>query len=270
MGDKNEVLQEEAPEVTEKESQTQRVLKDRTNLVKQFVPFGVTSFAELDVVSADLQKRDDLIDLYFSFMQMADDILFAQVVPLPQITTAMTRLTMEFLDRMSRLETLSETFSLDREASAKNGQIALYKDIDGVLHWGGVPTNKFIDRSVPPDIFAESAHQKFVKDLQIGNADFPSLFIWHMPVEVGITSWVDYDDRGFLTAGGTIHKQWEPLVLSLIMNSDEPMGMSHGVWLKDIVRDEEETHVIRGYKSYEFSLLPLSEAANLLTSFSTS
>lgn len=269
MDDKTEVLQEQAPEQTDS-TETRRVLKDRTNLVKQFVPFGVTTFAELDVVTADLEKRDELVDLYFSYMQMADDILFAQVVPLSQVTAAMTRLTMEFLDRMSRIETLGETFALEKEASSKNGQIALYKDIDGVLHWGGVPTNKFIDRSVPPDIFAESAHKQFIKDLNSGDAVMPSLYIWHMPVEVGITTWVDYDKRGFLKAGGTIHKQWEPLVLSLIMNSEEPMGMSHGVWLKDIIRDANESHVIRGYKSYEFSMLPLSEAANLLTSFSTS
>lgn len=269
MDDKTEVLKEQAPETTDG-TETKRVLKDRTSLVKQFVPFGVTTFAELDVVTADLEKRDELVDLYFSYMQMADDILFAQVVPLPQITTALTRLTMEFLDRMSRIETLGETFALEKEASTKSGQIALYKDVDGVLHWGGVPTNKFIDRSVPPDIFAESAHKQFVKDLSSGGAAMPSLYIWHMPVEVGITSWVDYDERGFLTAGGTVHKQWEPLVSSLIMNAKEPMGMSHGVWLKDIIRDANESHVIRGYKSYEFSMLPLSEAANLLTSFSTS
>ena len=263
---------DEIKETTEESESTtdNKILKDRTNLVKQFVPFGVTTFAELDTVSAGLENRDKLVDLYFSFLQMADGILFDQIVALPQIPAAMSRLTMEFLERINQVDSMTETFSFENGETKNNGQIALYKDLSGVVNWAGVPTNKFIDRSIPPDIFAESAHKQFVKDIESGLADMPSLFIWHMPVEVGITTWVDYDDRGFLVAGGTVHKQWEPLVLSLIMNSDEPIGMSHGVWKKDILRDPDEPNVIRGYKSYEVSLLPLSEAANLLTSFGTS
>lgn len=134
------------------------------------------------------------------------------------------------------------------------------------MYWGGVPTNKFQDRDNPPDIFCDAAHRKFVKAVS-QTQQYPDLYIWHIPKAVGKAKWVDYDERGFLVASGIIYPEYEELVQSIVKNAKGPLGMSHGVNAGAYKRDANEPNVIVEYFSHEFSLLPLSEAANLLTAF---
>ena len=103
--------------------------------------------------------------------------------------------------------------------------------------------------------------------LESGEAEYPDLYIWHRKPAVGKATWVDYDDRGFLVAGGVIHKEYEALVTNLVANATEPLGMSQGIYRKDIKFDKDG--VITEYKPFEFTFLPHKNACNSLTAFTT-
>jgi len=219
-----------------------------------YVPFNVFSFAEFEMAD----KLDDVRKAYHKafgvFMQIADNIMYERPENHVEL---MLRLLKDFSNRLIEIK-LSEGQLL------KSGSVALFKAANGQLQWIGVPTNKFKDRE--SDILSDAAHKKFVKMLKEGKAEMPDLYPWHTG-KIGKATWVDYDERGFLVAGGYILKEWEEFAINLINSTTEPMGMSHGMLVKDIVRDADG--VIVEYKSFEFSFLPESQAANLLTSFVT-
>lgn len=243
------------PQISELLKQRNELRKeaDVTDKALSYVPFNVYSFREYEM----MDKLDDIRREYNSafqiFMQLADNIMYERP---DNHVDLMLNLLKDFSNRLVDIK-LSEGRVL------KSGSIALFKSNDQ-LQWVGVPTNKFIDRE--NDILSDAAHKRFVKMLKDGEAPMPSLYPWHVG-EVGKATWVDYDDRGFLVAGGYILKEWENFVINLVMNTDEPLGMSHGMYTKDIKRDADGTIV--EYKSFEFTFLPESKAANLLTSFTT-
>lgn len=227
-----------------------RLLKESPSTVtKDYVPYGVYSFNSLDGVRQIREFKEELGKLYYEFIWLGENII--EDFPNNAAEMILT-LTTEFVTRLKMMQ--KEILS---------GNVALWKGDDGKLYWAGVPTNKFEDRE--KDIFAEVAHQKLVKGIEAGVIDFPDLYIWHKEPAVGKATWVEYDDRGFLLAGGIVHKEWEDLVTSLLVNSTEPIGMSQGIYTKDVVRDSEGT--IIEYKPFEFTFLPHKYACNLLTSF---
>lgn len=149
--------------------------------------------------------------------------------------------------------------------------IAFLKSADGTMNWIGTPTNKFEDKH--KHILTEQAHRLFVDKLEKGLIEYPPLLLWHEDAwEIGKTDWVAYDDRGFLVAGGTIYKQFESLVSDL---QKEPLGMSHRMPMKTVKFEpykdlqKGEYLTIVEYISNEFTVLPINEAANLLTNWST-
>jgi len=149
--------------------------------------------------------------------------------------------------------------------------IMFMKSADGVMHWIGSPTNKFEDKH--RHILMEKAHIKYVDMLEKGEASYPPLLVWHKDEwKVGQTDWVAYDDRGFLVAGGTVEPEYEELMKEL---QKEPLGMSHRMPMKTlkfepIVDVEKGEYLgIAEYISNEFTVLPLNEAANELTNWST-
>lgn len=147
---------------------------------------------------------------------------------------------------------------------------ALNEKGDEVLRWYGVPTNKFADRD--GDIFTSYAHENFVSAVDAGIERFPELWIWHIEIPIGVTDWMAYDERGFLLASGYIFPEYEKLILAIVNDHVErkvPLGMSHGVPTGKYRRDKVNEKVITVYFSKEFSLLPLQDAANLLTYFNS-
>jgi len=221
-----------------------------------YVPMNVYSFSELDRVEAVYEYKEELFETFHQFIQIAENIVF----DFPQRATELfLPLVVDFINRLQQLEMQND----EMMKSVKKGSIALFKGKDGSLYWVGVPTNKFIDRD--NDIIADAAHQEFVKALESGDADYPTLNIWHIPVPVGNTQFVDYDPRGFLVAGGKVKKEYETLVKSLVENATEVTGMSHLVPAYQYELDSDG--VVIKYRSKEFSLLPNSEAANQLTAF---
>jgi hypothetical protein len=218
-----------------------------------YVPFTVFSFAEFEMADKLDDIRQEYNKAFQIFMQIADNIMYERP---ENHVDLMIKLLKDFSNKLIDIK-------LTEGQMLKSGTIALFKS-NGQLQWIGVPTNKFKDRD--NDILSDAAHKKFVKMLKDGNVEMPNLYPWHTGT-IGKATWVDYDERGFLVAGGYILKEWENFAINLIMNTDEPMGMSHGMYSKDIKRDSDG--VIIEYKSFEFSFLPLDKAANLLTSFTT-
>lgn len=216
-----------------------------------YVPYNVYSFDELDAAETACEIKEEYQELFYQFVQIADNIMWERP---DNFEDYLLNLTKDFGNRLMSIKLMAGQM-------LKSGSVSLFKSNDQ-LQWIGVPTNKFQDRE--KDILSDAAHRKFVKMLKSGEAKMPDLYPWHTG-KIGETTWVDYDERGFLVAGGHILKEYENFAIQLLMNTDEPMGMSHGMWSTDIKRDTDGT--IIEYKSFEFSFLPQSKAANLLTSF---
>lgn len=218
---------------------------------KSYVPYGITSFEQLDAYENVEEYAEHLREMFYQFVVIGDNII--SMYP-NEAVDMLSSLVKEFNGRMLKLQN-----------EFKSGSVALFKSHDGNLYWAGVPTNKFQDRE--HDIFSDISHRKLVKSLESGVAEYPDLYIWHRKPAVGKATWVDYDERGFLVAGGIIHKEYESLVMNLVANSTEPLGMSQGIYRKDIKFDSDGA--IIEYTPFEFTFLPHKNACNLLTAFST-
>ena len=238
--------------------------------LKMLPPFGVTSFDQLDALEEAVEVTNIIKETFHKFVMMGDHILFDNIIEPELILPTMKELTGEFINRLEvapeQMEKSTDTSIMDVTTS---GTVSLFKGINGVTYWAGIPTNKFEDRDDPPDILSEEGHLHFVKELDDAIIPYPDLYIWHIPKSVGKATWVAYDERGFLVAGGTVHKEFDELVTSFLKNATEPIGMSHGMKKNTITRDPLCKNIIRRYRSFEFSFLPQNQAANKLTAFGT-
>lgn len=225
------------------------VTEAEQTIAKSWVPYSVFSFAELEKVQAAQEYSHKISEMYYDFIVIGENILMAFPESAGEKLIALTK---EFTNRMRMYQ--------DKLTS---GNVALFKGMDDQLYWAGVPTNKFQDRE--KDIFSDASHRVLVKELTEGKVEYPDLFIWHREPAVGKATWVDYDERGFLIAGGVVYKEYEDLVVNLISNANEPIGMSQQMYVKDVVRNEDG--VIMKYYPFEFTFLPHKHACNELTAF---
>ena len=236
------------------------------------IPFDVVSFTELDVVDRTREHIEKANELFFQFLLLADNIMFDRSGTMTDQFKNMEQLSDEFLSRFENLASDANDLSKGSHVTAgdtfkaSNGTVSIYKH-DDKLWWSGVPTNKFIDDDNPPDIFSDKSHRRFVEGIEKGVFQYPDLYLWHIPKSIGKSTWVAYDERGFLISGGIVYPEYEGLVKELLVNSDEIIGMSHGIKLDTIKRHPKLKHVIDEYNSFEFSFLPQKNAANKLTSF---
>lgn len=161
-----------------------------------------------------------------------------------------------------------------RKSKQPEGTVTVFKEKStGALRWVAVWSNNIIDRDNPPDIISKSAHIDYVKAVNSGECPFPELWHWHIKGtafgDADSIAFVPLDknpDVGFMVASGTIRKGQEKEAMS-ILGQDIPIGVSHG--FKNIKRDPHDPKVIRKYRTYEISVLPLEYAANELTTFKT-
>lgn len=164
-------------------------------------------------------------------------------------------------------------------ANVEHKTLTIFKDHLGDWNWMGIVTNSWQDRE--KDVLTTKAHKKFVTAIDSGiykdfmGKDAPDLWIWHVPVPVGYTKMVAYDERGFLVAAGKGHKgEFYDKVFTALARKEEEQpgywGMSHGMPV-DLIRlsedevDFDHNYIIDAYMSEEFSFLPWEKAANLGT-----
>jgi hypothetical protein len=136
----------------------------------------------------------------------------------------------------------------------------VWKEKDG-YRWVAVYSNKWRDDDNPPEILASKAHQDFVDAVDKGDWPHPEVWLWHVPgTRFGVADFVAYDDLGFALASGTTDKGQEHVAEFLSIQDD--LAVSHGMPVKEIERDEEDSTIITRYRTIEISPLPREAAAN--------
>lgn len=132
---------------------------------------------------------------------------------------------------------------------------------EGNLRFLCTPTNCFMDRDY--DVLTSQAHKDFVAYCNTYK-QYPELWLWHVQgTKCGDVDWLEYDDEGFVCASGTIDKDWQEVVLKAC--EDGNIGMSHGFIAVPGCVDSDGC--ITKYFSFEYSILPVRNAANVWTAF---
>lgn len=163
------------------------------------------------------------------------------------------------------------------------------KEINGVWHWLGIVSNNWLDRDY--QIIKASAHKRFVEMVdsgeygqliassflgdipyfkEVSERGTPDLWFWHLPVPIGRTSVVGYDERGFLWAAGE-QIEGEPYnrIFKAIAEDPNEFGMSHSMPNEFVEFEGEGEAIISGYVDAEFTVLPWKAAANFGTGMFT-
>ena len=160
---------------------------------------------------------------------------------------------------------LRKALGLDKEQS--QDRFMVWKEGDR-WRWLAIYSNRYRDRDNPPEILSEAAHRDFVKAVDAGEWEPPELWLWHTPgSRSGQADFLAYDDRGFSIASGWFDKNREYVAAALAEDTD--LGVSHGMPMSELERDEDDATVITRYRSIEISPLPKKAAANELTGFVT-
>jgi hypothetical protein len=145
----------------------------------------------------------------------------------------------------------------------------VFKDKAGTWNWLGIVSNNREDRE--KEILTAESHRRFVDAIDSGlysellEKDTPDLWVWHIPVPIGYSETVAYDERGFLIAAGKGHQGpfYDSVFEGLAkaeLDSPGSMGMSHGMPYPFL--EKTDGHTITGYMSDEFTFLPRDAAAN--------
>lgn len=130
----------------------------------------------------------------------------------------------------------------------------------------GIFTNNYLDSDTVPNILSRLSHESFEVAVDSGAVALPVLMLWHIRAPIGEAQIVAFDDRGFMVVAGEFFEQYNYLAAGLA-KMDTPLGMSHGMPAESILIDPDDPRVITYYESEEVSVLPISSAANKLTSF---
>lgn len=150
----------------------------------------------------------------------------------------------------------------------ENSGLMLWKDKDGTYRWFAFHTNNFRDDDNPSEILAKEAHLAFNDAVEKGLEPYPELWHWHVKGSAwGKADWLHFDeDTGMEMASGYVLPGHEKEAEALA-DTDELIGVSHGMPSESITRSKEDNSIITRYTTREISDLPLWAAANKLTSF---
>ena len=260
-------------------------------LAKGYVPYGITSFDELDKYrgARDFAHKtysltDDFNELIWGIMNNTD---------IEDKATAVKSLSDEYATRIKALEddydkdpnkkedeyekeslgfldnvkatisnTIKSIFKIDPdEPKAADDDLSLFKDAEGRYHFLVTYSNNFRDDDNPREIISAKSHRRFVDMVDKGQAPLPELWVWHRPEwKIGQATWVAYDDAGFSVAAGDIDKGCEEFADYL--SQFKGIRLSHGMPLKSIRRDPENQTIILEHTTKEITLLPGFAAAN--------
>jgi len=221
---------------------------------------GAMSFADMDSYHAALEKASDIQDLTYAFRGLVDNILSnAEIL---EKDVAITALATEFQQRMQLrketsekgvigkfIEKVKEKFKKPEPLPA----FKLLKDADGNDRWLGYFTNNYKDKE--GEIASDAAHKEYAEYLDANPDKAPLFRSWHTPGtdrESRIDFW-DYD-KGFFVVGGKLTSE-EAAGLEKALAFTE-IGLSHGFY------GVKDGNVIKRYRTFEISDLPLAKAAN--------
>jgi len=273
---------EDDPEPVEEEQMEDKALG--------FVPFGVTSFAELAAAEATQEAAEAMWEASDQFNRIAQNIIYSDVEGKPEL---LRKLVTEYESKLSSLsgEVVSEVKAVDplpdersmwksivsaitrpfasKSAAVNQDGMMFWKEGNGRVKFFGIYSNNYRDDDRPREIISEKAHKTFARLAQDGAVPMPELWVWHIPgSRIGEATWVDYVD-GMAVAAGYIDEGMEGKAMALKSMADSGMqiGMSHGMPVTSVLRSPEDETVIDFYRSREISVLPRPGAANKRTGF---
>jgi hypothetical protein len=260
-----------------------------------FVPWGVTSFADLEAARQMEEAGKEARKLTSAFSQIASNILGS--MDISNKAQALTRLASEFTSKIGNTirgkevtpapeqdtETLSTSLlSLsqpenEHPAATPAGEgvnLSAYKEAGvetslliwkegGVYKWVAAYSNNFRDDDNPPEIISAQSHKEFDEALSAGQWPMPELWLWHLPYPVGQATTHAFDEEtGFTLSAGEFYKEmaW---AAEGVQEADWS-EVSHGMPTAEIQRDEKDNTIITRHRTREISFLPKGKAANRL------
>lgn len=161
------------------------------------------------------------------------------------------------------VQKLKEFFTMPKQEKIESpdSTFIVWKEVSGRYRWLSIYSNKWRDEDNPPEILAEAAHKEFVEAVDKGDWPLPEAWLWHVPgTKFGVADFVAYDDKGFALASGYVDEGKEG-VAEFLMSQDD-VFTSHGMPVKEIERDTEDSTIITRYRTSEISPLPREAAAN--------
>lgn len=247
-----------------KDNTTQDVL-DVKYMDPTYVPYGVTSFQQLDDATESIWMAEEAAEVTQQFAQIANNIIHDDTVEdKPGLITRLVdemgsriKAMWQTDDRIDDEEAQAEADQMDDEEkdfSFKSSSIEVFKGADGGYWLLGRMTNHWIDRE--DEIIASKGHEWFANFVNKYPQFAPELWVWHVPESKMSHKavWVDYAD-GQLTCLWPLEPE-EAEGMQRFAKDYEP-GMSHG-----FVALERDGNTIWKYVSIEGSVLPNDMAAN--------
>lgn len=147
--------------------------------------------------------------------------------------------------------------------------LTIFKDKNGSYRFVALYSNNFRDDDNPSEIISAQSHKRFVEMVDAKEVPMPELEHWHIPgSRWGVAEMVAFDEEsGIAMAAGVIDPGHEKEAQYFMDHPELDIRMSHGMPVKSIARDPEDTTVITEHLTKEISDLPGWAAANKFTSF---
>lgn len=125
-------------------------------------------------------------------------------------------------------------------------------------------SNNYLDGDAVPDLLTRESHLKFIDKFNSGGLSSGELYLFfsHYPAPVGVVTELRYE-FDHLISKGVFYPDFYDLADALL-DSDISWGMSHGMWADSIKRGENKVEIVE-YESFEVSILPVIQSANVLT-----
>lgn len=144
----------------------------------------------------------------------------------------------------------------------------VYKDESGRWAWKGVYSNTLVDRD--NETLTADAHKAYATLVAEDYIPAPKLLLWHTwgPGEIGIADRIWFDDSTS-TAWAMGHFHESKSAQAEALSSYPDLGMSHGMPMATIHRNDKDHSIIERYISTELTVLPNRNAANTATAFSS-
>ncbi len=269
-----------------------------------YVPWGITSFEELDAFEVAREKSFEISEKAALFPDMIANIMASEDIKDKQ--KAIRKAGEEFADMVKNMHedddkkeiadekgnmveenTLNDFVQTEKltnnsfivriknkvsnalkkkEPDLPSNKLMIWKEKDGTYRWVAVYSNNYRDEDNPPEIISEKSHLNFVEKVRSGEYPYPTLRHYHIPgTDWGQANFVDYQkDTGFALAAGYVLPGHEKEA-ELIQSMDEDIALSHG--MKEVEKDPDDSSIIIQHRTFEISDLPRDVAANKLTNF---
>ena len=165
---------------------------------------------------------------------------------------------------LPKIRSAAKRMGIEVSKEHDNNAITVEKDVNGDWRWVGWYTNNFKD--LDGDIISEAAHKEYVEWLDKNMDLAPVSLSWHTPEtrRENPVDFVAYENGFVIVSGKLTEKEAEGL---LEASAETELGMSHGSFV--LARDAADPRIITKYRTFEVSDLPLTNAANPFTTFST-